>query len=48
MIVAYQFVKLASASRRGFFMSAIRSGLLSECVPHYTLKLIRESSEPDC
>lgn len=27
---------------------AIRSGLLSECVPHYTLKLIRESPEPDC
>nr|DAF28384.1 MAG TPA: hypothetical protein [Caudoviricetes sp.]DAI18984.1 MAG TPA: hypothetical protein [Bacteriophage sp.] len=28
MIVTYQFVKLASAFRRGFFMPAIRSGLL--------------------
>lgn len=28
-------------------LSAIRSGLLSECVPHYTLKLICENSEPD-
>nr|DAY86985.1 MAG TPA: hypothetical protein [Caudoviricetes sp.] len=33
---------------RGFLLSAIRSGLLSEFVPHYTLKLIRESPEPEC
>ncbi|EMJ4790381.1 conjugal transfer protein TraF [Raoultella ornithinolytica] len=31
----------------GFFVSAIRSGLLSESVPHNTQKLIRESPEPD-
>lgn len=38
MIVTYQFVKLASASRRGFFMPAIRSGLLGKDVLHDTLK----------
>nr|DAV37429.1 MAG TPA: hypothetical protein [Caudoviricetes sp.] len=38
MIVTYQFVKLASAFRRGFFMPAIRSGLLGRDVPHDTLK----------
>ncbi|VUS89156.1 hypothetical protein SB6422_02787 [Klebsiella huaxiensis] len=29
----------------GFFVSAIRSGLLSESVPHNTQKLIRESPD---
>ena len=38
MIVTYQFVKLASASRRGFFMPVIRSGLLGRDVLHDTLK----------
>nr|DAR36133.1 MAG TPA: hypothetical protein [Caudoviricetes sp.] len=36
MIVTYQFVKLASAFRRGFFMLAIRSGLLGRDVLHDT------------
>ena len=36
MIVTYQFVKLASAFRRGFFMPAIRSGLLGRDVLHDT------------
>ncbi|WP_227590816.1 hypothetical protein, partial [Klebsiella pneumoniae] len=40
-------VKLASASRRGFFMPAIRSGLLGRDVPHDTLKPSAQSPEPD-
>lgn len=48
MIVTYQFVKLASASRRGFFMPAIRSGLLGRDVLHDALKPSAQSPEPDC
>ena len=38
---------LSLGTRRGFFVSAIRSGLLGIDVLHDTLKPMRESPEPD-
>lgn len=47
-IVVLQTKPESLGTRRGFVISAIRSGLLGRDVLHDTLKPMRESPEPDC
>ena len=47
-IVVLQTKPESLGTRRGFVVSAIRSGLLGRDVLHDTLKPMRESPEPDC